>query len=96
MKKMLLSLVAAAVMLATCNRADDPVNSPPEAPSIQKTGKVTGKVMAKNGVKPIGGALVFTFDNNHKLYYAYSDAQGNFTLDAPEGPHHTHSDRGWF
>lgn len=94
MKKMLLSLVAAAVMLATCNRADDPVNSAPEAPSIQKTGKVTGKVMANNGVKPIGGALVFTFDGNHKLYYAYSDAQGNFALDAPEGQRTIHIQTG--
>ena len=49
------------------------------------TGKITGKVMAKNGLKPIGGALVFVENNQSKVYYTRTDAQGNFSLDAPVG-----------
>ena len=48
-----------------------------------KTGKLTGKVMSQNGTKPIGGASVFTFDEKYKIYYTTSDANGNFTLEAP-------------
>jgi len=50
-----------------------------------KTGKLTGKVMSQNGTKPIGGASVFTFDEKYKIYYTTSDADGNFTLEAPAG-----------
>lgn len=59
-----------------------------------KTGKITGKVMSQNGAKAIGGASVFTFDDKYKIYYTTSDADGNFTLDAPVGNHTIHIQTG--
>lgn len=94
MKKILFSVMAAGFLLSACNRAEDAV-TPTETPTPGiTTGKVSGKVMSNNGSKPIGGALVFTFDDQHKLYYAYSDAQGNFTLDAPAGQRTIHIQTG--
>ncbi|WP_312343472.1 carboxypeptidase-like regulatory domain-containing protein [Chryseobacterium binzhouense] len=52
-----------------------------------KTGKISGRVMSQNGNKPIGGASVFTFDDKYKIYHTISDANGNFTMDAPAGNH---------
>lgn len=59
-----------------------------------KTGKLTGKVMSQNGTKPIGGASVFTFDEKYKIYYTTSDADGNFTLEAPAGNQRIHIQTG--
>lgn len=59
-----------------------------------KTGKLTGKVMSQNGTKPIGGASVFTFDEKYKIYYTTSDANGNFTLEAPAGNQTIHIQTG--
>ncbi|UFH31500.1 carboxypeptidase-like regulatory domain-containing protein [Chryseobacterium sp. C-71] len=59
-----------------------------------KTGKLSGKVMSQNGSKPIGGASVFTFDDKYKIYYTTSDADGNFTLEAPVGDHTIHIQTG--
>ncbi|GAA5085100.1 hypothetical protein GCM10023210_05610 [Chryseobacterium ginsengisoli] len=50
--------------------------------------------MSQNGTKPIGGASVFTFDEKYKIYYTASDADGNFTLDAPVGNHTIHIQTG--
>ncbi len=71
-------------------------SSPTEATADNtvKTGKVTGKVMSQNGAKAIGGASVFTFDDKYKIYYTTSDADGNFTLDAPVGNHTIHIQTG--
>ncbi len=41
--------------------------------------------MAKNGLKPIGGALVFVLNDESKVYYARTNADGEFSLDAPIG-----------
>lgn len=68
--------------------------SDPEGPEIIKTGKLTGKVMSQNGTKPIGGASVFTFDDQYKIYYTTSDADGNFSLEAPTGNHTIHIQTG--
>jgi len=62
--------------------------------STIKTGKLTGKVMSQNGTKPIGGASVFTFDEKYKIYYTTSDANGNFTLEAPAGNQTIHIQTG--
>ncbi|QQQ29987.1 carboxypeptidase regulatory-like domain-containing protein [Chryseobacterium indoltheticum] len=59
-----------------------------------KTGKLTGKVMSQNGTKPVGGASVFTFDEKYKIYYTTSDADGNFTLEAPAGNQTIHIQTG--
>jgi hypothetical protein len=50
--------------------------------------------MSQNGAKAIGGASVFTFDDKYKIYYTTSDADGNFTLDAPVGNHTIHIQTG--
>lgn len=83
MKTKLLYCTALSLLflLLSCNKDDAAQNYPmPEA-----TGKLTGKVMAKNGVKPIGGAMVFVLNDQSKLYYTHTDASGNFSLDAPAG-----------
>jgi len=72
-------------LLINC-KGDESMNTPDDNPStVVQTGKVEGKVMANNGTKPIGGAIVFTIDSNNKVYHTYSDANGNFSLAAPEG-----------
>jgi hypothetical protein len=76
------------ILLSLGSCSSDPDN-PAQATvdTTIKTGKITGKVMAQNGTKPIGGASVFTFDDKYKIYYTTSDADGNFTLEAPVGNH---------
>lgn len=59
-----------------------------------QTGKLSGKVMSQNGTKPIGGASIFTFDEKYKIYYTTSDADGNFTLEAPVGNQTIHIQTG--
>lgn len=59
-----------------------------------KTGKISGRVMSQNGTKSIGGASVFTFDEKYKIYYTTSDADGNFTLEAPVGNRTIHIQTG--
>lgn len=78
-------LVLLFTFFVSCNRTEEAVVNDITQPTNTPTGKVSGRVFAKNGLKEIGGALVFTFDDKHKLYYTYSDAQGNFSFDAPEG-----------
>lgn len=75
-----------------CNGSNDIIES--GTPQVIEMGKVSGKVVSKNGAKQIGGALVFTFDQDNKMYYAYSDANGEFILEAPEGPRTLHIQTG--
>lgn len=77
-------LLCAFVLLINC-KGDESTFSEDPAPTVIQTGKVEGKVTANNGTKAIGGAIVFTIDSNHKVYHTYSDADGNFSLTAPEG-----------
>lgn len=58
------------------------------------SGNVQGKVMASNGSKPIGGALVFVLDENHQIHYTHSDSNGNFNLKAPSGERTVHIQTG--
>lgn len=92
-KHYLILLLCVFTLLINCTGE---VTSPsdPEGPEIIKTGKLTGKVMSKNGTKPIGGASVFTFDDQYKIYYTTSDADGNFSLEAPTGNHTIHIQTG--
>ncbi|WP_284651113.1 carboxypeptidase-like regulatory domain-containing protein [Flavobacterium terrisoli] len=78
MKKHLLILLLSVLTLASCS--DDNNHSP-----IQKTGTLKGKVTTINTHKAVGGALVFAFDDNHNIYHTYTNATGDFTLDAPVG-----------
>ena len=77
------------IVLLSLGSCSSDVENPSQATvdNTAKTGKVTGKVMSQNGTKPIGGASVFTFDEKYKIYYTTSDADGNFTLEAPVGTH---------
>ncbi|UKB80913.1 carboxypeptidase-like regulatory domain-containing protein [Chryseobacterium sp. MEBOG07] len=77
-------MLCSLVLLANC-KGDDTA-APEETPTkVVYTGKVEGKVFAKNGTKPIGGALVFTTDSQSNVYHTYSGADGSFSLTAPEG-----------
>lgn len=63
----------------SCNKDDNPVIK------VENSGILTGKVLSKNGSKPIGGAIVFTFDEKDEMYFTYSDKNGVFSLNAPAG-----------
>ena len=58
------------------------------------TGKVTGTVLSKNGQQSIGGALVFSFDDDHELIYTRSDENGQFVLQLPTGNREIHIQTG--
>ncbi|SEV99695.1 Carboxypeptidase regulatory-like domain-containing protein [Chryseobacterium wanjuense] len=88
-------LLCVFTLLTSCAGGDDsPIATENTTPAVAKTGKLTGKVMSQNGTKPIGGASVFTFDDKYKIYYTTSDAEGNFTLEAPVGNHTIHIQTG--
>jgi hypothetical protein len=78
MKKHLLIMVLSVLTLVSCS--DDNNNS-----SGEKTGTLKGKVTTINTHKAVGGALVFTFDNDNNIYHTYTNATGDFELDAPVG-----------
>lgn len=94
-KHYLFILLCVFTLFINCSGGDDSA-TPSEnvGPTAIKTGKLTGKVMSQNGTKPIGGASVFTFDDQYKIYYTTSDANGNFTLDAPAGNRTIHIQTG--
>lgn len=75
-------MLCTLVLLFNCKGSDDSIS--PEDSKIP-TGTVEGKVFAKNGTKPIGGAIVFTIDNKNQVYHTYSNADGTFSLSVPEG-----------
>jgi hypothetical protein len=79
----LLIMLCTLVLLVNCKGSED--SASPEASKPVLTGKVEGKVIAKNGTKPIGGAIVFTIDNKNQVYHTYSNTDGTFSLTAPEG-----------
>ena len=86
MKKFnLLFILILILSLGSC-RSDSETVDNPTAIAVQN-GKVSGKITSQNGLKSIGGASVFTFDDKYKIYHTTSDADGNFTLEAPEGNH---------
>lgn len=78
--KLLLTALTFLFFFTSCNKDDETQTIP-----TQPTGKVAGKVMVKNGLKPVGGALVFVMSDSNKMYSTHTDAAGNFTLDAPAG-----------
>ncbi len=96
MKKIVyLFLVAAFFTLTSCIRSEENSVSVTN-PVLQsaKMGVVTGKVLAKNGTTPIGGALVFAFDAKLDIYTAYSNPQGDFALEIPAGNNTIHIQTG--
>ncbi|WP_162126454.1 carboxypeptidase-like regulatory domain-containing protein [Flavobacterium phycosphaerae] len=77
-KSILVPFLGLVFLMLSCSKDD---SSTP----VQATGTIKGKLMVKNGSKPVGGALVFVFDDNNKLYYTYTQANGDFSLQAPIG-----------
>jgi len=71
-------MVLSVLTLVSCS--DDNNNS-----SGEKTGILKGKVTTINTHKAVGGALVFTFDNDNNIYHTYTNVTGDFELDAPVG-----------
>lgn len=68
-------------LVLSCSKDDNQQNIPAAVP----TGNLTGKVMVKNGSKPVGSATVFVLGDDSKLYATHTDASGNFSLKAPVG-----------
>ena len=87
MKKKVLILLLSVLALVSCS--DDNNNS-----SALKSGKLKGKVTTVNTHKPVGGALVFAFDDDNKMYHTYTNAEGNFELNVPDGERKLHIQTG--
>jgi len=80
----LLIMLCSLLLLANC-KGDDSATPEENPTKVISTGTVEGRVFAKNGTQPIGGALVFTTDGQSNIYHTYSNADGSFSLTAPEG-----------
>lgn len=78
MKKHLLILLLSVLTLVSCSDDNNQASG-------QKTGLLKGKVTTINTHKAVGGALVFAFDDDNNLYHTYTNATGDFELDAPIG-----------
>ncbi len=78
----------------SCKNDVDDFNPPPEPPVVElEKGLVTGTVTSANGTQKIGGATVFVLEGED-VYHTYSDAEGNFNLEAPEGLRTVHIQTG--
>lgn len=78
MKSKLIILFISIITLWSCSKDE-------ENQATLRTGIVKGKVTTVNTHKPVGGALVFTFDNKNEIHYTYSNVSGEFTLNVPIG-----------
>ena len=84
--KKILSILSIALLAFSysCSSEEEPtITGDQQYTSVSS--KLSGKVYSANGTRTIGGALVFSFDNNNKLIYTSSDHNGNFVLSLPEG-----------
>lgn len=84
--KSLLTLLTLVFLTLSCSKDDSSSGEP--------TGKISGKLLVKNGSKPVGGALIFVSGDNDKLYYTYTNSTGDFVLDAPVGTRKLHMQTG--
>lgn len=89
MKKKLLLILFSLFIMISCK--DDDSN---QTDITVSTGFLKGQVLTPNNLKPVGGAVVFVTDYNHKLFYTYTDANGNFNLQAPVGSRKLHIQTG--
>lgn len=88
MKKHLLFIFLTSLILFSCG-SDDKNDS-----NTQKTGTLKGKVTTVNTHKPVGGALVFTFDDQNEIYFTRTNALGEFEFLAPIGNRELHIQTG--
>lgn len=84
--KKILGTILTLLLIVSCQKED--------SNDVQPTGKVIGSVNSQNGLKKIGGAIVFSYDDDNDLIYTYSDANGDFTLDLPIGSREIHIQTG--
>ena len=77
-KLLLITLLAFFLITTSCSKDENQTQAP-------DTGTITGRLLVLNGSKPVGGALVFVLDNDNKLHYTYTEANGDYTLEAPVG-----------
>lgn len=85
--KLIIILLFAFLGIVSCNKDDDQSTDMP-------SGIVTGKVKTINNLKPVGGALVFVFDDKNEIHYTYSDSNGDFELKTPIGNRKLHIQTG--
>lgn len=85
--KILSLLLFAFLSIISCSKDD---NQTFEEPS----GIVLGKVNTINNLKPVGGALVFVFDDKNEIHYTYTDSNGDFSLKSPIGNRKIHIQTG--
>lgn len=60
----------------------------------EQSGTVLGKVTTNNNLKPVGGALVFVFDDKNEVHYTYTNSNGDFSLKSPIGNREIHIQTG--
>ncbi|WP_333878044.1 hypothetical protein [Flavobacterium sp.] len=87
MKKHLLILFLSLLTLVSCSDDNNQASG-------QKTGTLKGKVTTVNTHKPVGGALVFTFDDRNEIYFTRTNAMGEFEFRAPIGNRELHIQTG--
>jgi hypothetical protein len=86
-KSILVTLAALIFLTISCSKDDS-------SSTKQPTGTVSGKLLVKNGSKPVGGALVFVEDDNKQLFFTHTDANGDFSFQAPIGTRTLHMQTG--
>jgi hypothetical protein len=86
-KSILLTLATLIFLTISCSKDDN-------STAAQPTGTISGKLLVKNGSKPVGGALVFVEDNNNQLFFTHTDANGDFSFKAPVGVRKLHMQTG--
>ncbi len=79
--KKIISYLFLSLIIFSCSSNDDENNTETTTP----TGIIQGKIMTSNGQKPVGGALVFTFDQKNEIYYTYTNESGKFSFPVPTG-----------
>ena len=87
LKQFIFASMAIVFLTISCSKDEN-------SSTIQPTGTVTGKLLVKNGTKPVGGALVFVFDDSHKVYHTITQSNGDFTLKVPTGNRTLHIQTG--
>ena len=88
MKKALaLTLGVATLLLFGCKKEIE------KETGIEDAGRVTGTITAPNEITTIPNALLF-IDADGEIYYTYTDSEGYFELDAPDGEHTLHVQTG--
>ena len=91
--RLLTTCLLAAVLFFSCKKQDDvPVDNNNNNNGPAK-GFITGKIVAANKKTAVRNAIVFIAEGA-KVYHTYTDVNGSFSLEAPEGAHVLHIQSG--